>query len=82
MSIPTFEYIEGGVYYRLWNCPIKFVPNSISQFFLIYNYHKEFQGASMPPFENTSNRFILACKVYNDYYADYLKLIAKERPNG
>ena len=60
MAVPTYEYIENGTHYKLWNCPYKFIPDSIKMFVKIYNYHTKFTGAEMPPYNNVSCRFLIA----------------------
>jgi hypothetical protein len=68
MSIPPFEEIENGIHYRYWNCPSKFVPDSVEGFYMIYRYHKDFPSAVMPPLSLLSARFFLAYRYYESKF--------------
>ena len=68
MTEPTFE--EDGV--RYWNCPIRFIPDSVYKFFEIYDYHKQFTSVQMPSYKNTAVRFIRAAKYFESKYNEML----------
>ena len=64
MAIPPLEEIENGIHYRYWNCPGKFISDSVESFFLIYRYHKDFPSAPMPNVHDVSARFFMAYRYY------------------
>ena len=73
MQVPTFAYQDGGVVYRYWNCPWRFVPKSLETFFAIYKYYKDFPSAPMPPIHEVSGRFLSAARHYDHEYAECLR---------
>jgi len=78
--LPTFEYVENGVHYKLWSCPIKFIPKSVHKFYMIYKYHtEEFPTAPMPSLQNISLRFLLAMRVFKRYKNEYDELLEKDK---
>jgi hypothetical protein len=78
--LPTFEYIENNIHYKLCSCPIKFIPDSVHKFFMIYKYHtEEFPTAPMPAIRNISLRFLLAMRAFNKYRAEYELLLNKDK---
>ena len=81
MSVPTFEEIENGEHNRYWNCPMKFIPESLYKFFMLYNYHKDFPSAQMPSFPNLSNRFLIAYKYYEMKLNEF-KMLVMEQNHG
>lgn len=74
---PTLIEEENNIRYLYWNCPIKFIPKSISQFMIIYDYYKDFPSAQMPSINDVSYRFLFATKYYdmkyNEYYSETMK---------
>jgi hypothetical protein len=74
MSEPVFE--EDGV--RYWNCPVRFIPESVLTFIDIYDYHKQFTNVIMPSYENTSVRFIRAAKYFESKYSDMVIEVNKK----
>ena len=64
MSIPPFEEIENGVHFRYWNCPSKFIPESVENFLMLYKYYKDFPSAPMPGIKDVSIRFFIAYRHY------------------
>lgn len=63
MASPT-EMQEGEELLRFRNCPVKFIPASVTEFAVLYRYHKEFPSAKMPSYANLSMRFRKAWQVY------------------
>lgn len=63
---PTFKDMINGVLYQYWNCPVKFIPNSVYEFLRIKNFYSRYPGASMPDFENISPRFLLMDEIYTN----------------
>ena len=78
MPNPTFEEMENGMHYKYWQCPRKFIPDSIFKFLLIKNYHESFPSAPMPAFEDVSPRFLIA----NNYYENKLNEYQKDLNDG
>lgn len=77
MSIPTFEEVENGVLLRYWDCPINFIPKNIYEFFMLYDYHKQFTGVKMPAYKNTSKRFLKACQYFEAKFSESLQIKRK-----
>lgn len=75
MSVPTFEEIENNTHFRYWNCPMKFMSDSIYKFFLVYNYYKDFPSAAMPSFSDVSARFFTAYKYYENKLCENRKFV-------
>ena len=71
MSEPTFEERVKGKTYRYFNCPIKFVPDNVWQFFKIYDAIKLF-NLQMPTYNNISSRFIFAAQYYESKLSEFI----------
>jgi hypothetical protein len=56
---PVFSLQDGDRIIDYWNCPSKFIPASILDFWKRYQYLKAFPG-SAPQFDAQSSRFISA----------------------
>lgn len=65
----------GDVY---WNCPIKFVPDSVWQFLSLHAYHKDFPSAPMPAYREVSSRFFQAYTFYNSKYNQFREELMKK----
>lgn len=82
-SKPTFEYIDGSTYWRYWQCPFLFIPDSIFKFVKIYRFYKMFPSASFPSIENASWRFVSACQLYDSYLQEIeSELLEKDIDHG
>jgi len=70
MAEPTFAEKINGIEYKYWNCPVKFIPDSIYGFLKIYDYYKTFPGAKISSYDNVSARFLKATQYYNVQYSE------------
>jgi len=72
------EYWQGEkiVY---WNCPAHFIPNSVSEWYSYYKYHKDFSGAKMPDLYELPGKFIEAYHYYERCIGEYDKLLSERR---
>lgn len=55
-----------------WNCPSKFIPPSVMDFWKRYNYQKSFAG-SAPEFDCQASKFIDAWMIYEQEFAEMLR---------
>jgi hypothetical protein len=55
-----------------WNCPRKFIPQSVFTWYDKYTYHQKFAGAKMESYENQSYKFLQACNVYEARKNEFL----------
>jgi len=77
MFQPTFleessDEVDGKIVTTItkyWNCPIKFIPNSMATFMSEYSYYKEFSGAVMPSYDDLNPKFKEALRYYNEELA-------------
>lgn len=51
---------DDGTYIEYWNCPKLFIPPSVILWHKIYQYHKEFPGATMAGINTQTSRFLQA----------------------
>lgn len=72
MFQPTFIWEDNGTEYRLWNCPIQFIPLSISDFNKHYNYIKNFK-TEMPDYKFVNKKFLNAIAYYENELTEYIK---------
>lgn len=79
MPDPVLVEEINGIEYRYWNCPIKFIPDSIWQFITLYDYQRSFPSAPMPKRDNVSKRFLLAYLYYESKYNEFSIQAAKEK---
>lgn len=66
LLIPTFYDLQNGILYKYWNCPVKFIPDSVFEFLKIRNYYQKYQGAQMPSFDEVDNRFLTMDSFYTN----------------
>jgi len=67
------EEEDNGKLIRYWNCPSQFIPESVNVWFRIYQYHKDFPGATMPGVTEQTPRFLKAYYLYESCMAQYKK---------
>jgi len=79
MRKPTFEYTDRGVHVKYWNCPVKFIPDSIWKFITIMDYYDSFPSAPFPNMKNVSLRFLTAHKFFNNKLMEYKIQKSKEK---
>ena len=71
-----WEYWE-GVKILYWNCPTHFIPDSISEWYTYYKYHKDFPGAKMPDIQDKSPKFLQAYTYYERCLNEYRSILSK-----
>jgi len=77
---PVHEETYDNRHIIYWNCPTKFIPVSVSHWFKMYQYQKEFSGADMPGWGNQTAKWL---RFYHYYKSELSKLIKeKERIDG
>jgi len=60
-----------------WNCPRLFIPPAILDWYNIYQYHKEFPGASMLSSTAQNSRFLKAYYTYTNHLSEFEKAMRK-----
>jgi hypothetical protein len=81
MAIPTFEWVENNIHYKLRSCPRRFIPASVEKFYMIYKYYfKDFPTAPMPGIHDVSLRFLTAYRAFNNFKHEYEEVV-NERHN-
>ena len=66
-----FEVEIEGRLFRYWNCPANFIPASIYEWKKIYQYHKDFPGATMKSYSEQNPRFIQAYLTYETWVSKF-----------
>lgn len=70
---------EGREKTIFWNCPRKFIPDSIYGFKLIYDYYKGHPGAGMPEITDVSYRYLLAERMFESFIGEYQLQAIKDK---
>lgn len=73
MAEPTFVDEENGERVQYWQCPTRFIPLSVLRFVKRYSYHKRFPSSPIASYEQTSERWVNAVRIYEEAYAEGLK---------
>ena len=59
-----------------FNCPLKFIPENVLQWYEEYSYQKEFGGALS--YRKQSRKFIDAIRIYNSAFCSYKQNESKQ----
>jgi hypothetical protein len=70
MAEPTFVDDDGNKY---WNCPVRYIPDSIINFLREYDYYKRFPSALSIGYAAMSPRFKAAMEIYEAEYLANMK---------
>jgi hypothetical protein len=68
---PVFSMQYGNRIVDYWNCPSKFIPASVMDFWQRYSYQKAFAG-SAPQFDAQASRFIRAWQIFESELSEML----------
>lgn len=73
------ERKEGDVIvqYRYYQCPVRFIPLNIFNWYKLYAYHKDFPSAAMPLYAKLGDRFREAMYLYQVEYNNALQEVNK-----
>jgi len=75
---------EGPELGEFFNCPLKFVSETVVDWYEEYSYYQDFAGAA-PPFFKQSAKFIEAVKIYKTAHNEYLAKASRKKthkPDG
>lgn len=72
-------WTDSDTEYHLWNCPMRFVPQSVWTFARQRQYHEDFPGAAMPGLSDVSFRWLL---FYWQYKSEYNAAVEEVRKHG
>jgi hypothetical protein len=67
----TVQENENGEDFIYMNCPVRFIPDSVYAWWMLYSDLKQFPSVPVPPLENRSYRFTAASNYYNSKYQEY-----------
>jgi hypothetical protein len=70
-QVRWIEDLNEDEYYA---CPIRFIPQSVYEWYAEYSYYKQFPGAARP-YERISNKFVEASNVYERAYNEYMVIV-------
>lgn len=71
--------IKDGRILHYINCPVRYIPVSVWQFYDTYNYYREFPSASMPDYRRISPRYWSAYKVFTGKLNEFTAELMKEK---
>lgn len=73
------EELDDGTHVIYWNCPNKFIPESVRTWYSMYKYHQDFQGASMLGVDKQSIRFLKCYETYTYWLSKFEAEIKRVR---